>query len=111
MFYIFKNVVKNKLAQCDQVYTAETEEEAKILFELAKRSSKVFENDWHSKDGRQLGQPNRKEYELYIPSDTISNSFAECNKKDLSSVSNKIKVEIYESNMRMSTMFSERYLY
>jgi hypothetical protein len=106
-------VVKNKLAQCDQVYTAETEEQAKILFELAKRSSKVFENDWHSKDGRQLGQPNRKEYELYIPSDSISNcnSFTECNKKDSSSVSNKIKVEIYESSMRMSTIFSERYLY
>lgn len=78
---------------------AETAEEAKALYDLARRASQSQESEWQSNDGRQLGTPAHKSYQLSISSDRDT------------AVDDLMRVDIAGSEMRVSTMFSEYYYY
>lgn len=90
---------------------AETDAEAKDLFELAKRSSRISDSEWYSRDGRQLGQPFRKAYELSVLSDG-ANAAASADTSDCKNGSiHEMHVDIVNSEMRVSTMFTESHFY
>jgi hypothetical protein len=78
---------------------ADSAEEAKILYELARRASQSQESEWQSSDGRQLGTPALKSYHLSILSDRDT------------ALDDLMRVDIAGSEMRVSTIFSEYYYY
>jgi hypothetical protein len=86
---------------------AETVEEADMLLEIARKTA----HDKNS-DGRQLGTPTQKSYELLIyPNNQLSKSHLAGTKELQEAIDHFMRIDIAGSDMRISTMFSEYYFY